>query len=69
MGTPMIEIFNTKWYEDDLAVTLNVHGAILERNFGIQTSIGEVTTHGSDCSNKYLHLDYFLFMFLSEKVR
>ena len=53
LGEPMVEVHDTKWYKDDLIASLNINGAILTRNFGIRTPIGELLTRNSDRMKKY----------------
>ena len=53
LGESMVEVHDTKWYKDDLIASLNINGAILTRNFGIRTPIGELLTRNSDRMKKY----------------
>ena len=44
LGTPTVVVHDTKWYKDDLVSSIDINGAILDRDFGIRTPVGEVIT-------------------------
>ena len=69
LGTPTVVVHDTKWYKDDLVSSIDINGAIPDRDFGIRTPVGEVITRNSDKPNKYSRFDYLLFMFPPEEIK
>ena len=69
LGTPTVVVHDTRWYKDDLVASIDMNGAIPDRDFGIRTPVGEVITRNSDKPNKYSRFDYLLFMFPPEEIK
>ena len=44
------------------SVRILIKGLVPERDFKIQTPVGDVITHGSNSIHKYSQLDYFLLL-------
>ena len=69
MGTPTVVVHDKKWYKDYLVSSIDINGAIPDRDFGIRTPVVEVITRNSDNPNKYSRFGYLLFMFPPEDIK
>ena len=67
--TPVLVVHDTKWYKEYFVLSIDINGAIPDRDFGIRTPVGEVITRNSDNSNKYSQFNYLLFMFPPEEIK
>ena len=65
----MVVVHNKNWFEDNLQASIDINGAIIDRDFGIRTPVGEAITRNSDKSNTYSRFNYLLFMFPPEEIK
>ena len=71
LGTPTVVVHDMKWYKDDLVSSVDIDGAIPNRDFGIRTPVGEVITRNSDNPNiswscRNIKANWFTFHWCSQ---